>query len=55
MTKPKSAQKRAKLPNHGFLSSNQRIAYFSRPKNSPLSSFEGSKKQRVDKTTQSAM
>ena len=28
MTKTKSAQKRAKLPNYGFLSSNQRTAYF---------------------------
>lgn len=31
MTKTKSAQKRAKLPNHGFLSSNQRTAYFLAP------------------------
>lgn len=31
MTQKKSAQKRAKLPNHGFLSSNQRTAYFLAP------------------------
>ena len=31
MTKTKSPQKRAKLPNHGFLSSNQRTAYFLAP------------------------
>lgn len=31
MTKTKSLKKRAKLPNHGFLSSNQRTAYFLAP------------------------
>ena len=31
MTQKKSAQKRAKLPNYGFLSSNQRTAYFLAP------------------------
>ena len=31
MTKTKSPRKRAKLPNHGFLSSNQRTAYFLAP------------------------
>lgn len=46
MIKTKSAQKRAKLPNHGFLSSNQRTAYFLAPNTQ--------QKQRVDKTTQSA-
>ena len=52
MTKTKSDQKRAKLPNHGFLSSNQRTAYFLAPN---LQRFVWTQqKQRVDKTTQSA-
>lgn len=51
MTKTKSAQKRAKLPNHGFLSSNQRTAYFLATN---LERSWTQQKQRVDKTTQSA-